>query len=123
MTTIKMGKRGTLVLPAKLRKQFGLEDGSLLITEAKEGEIRIRPAIAVEVEVYTPERRAELLLNNAMTREEWDEIATDVRKWGLDPAKIPFVDPGQRAKLPTSQQLDEQRKKVRASRGKQRLSA
>ena len=27
-TTIKMGKRGTLVLPAKLRKQFGLEDGT-----------------------------------------------------------------------------------------------
>ena len=32
-TTIKMGKRGTIVLPAKLRKQFGLEDGSLLVTD------------------------------------------------------------------------------------------
>jgi AbrB family looped-hinge helix DNA binding protein len=123
MTTIKMGKRGTLVLPAKLRKQFGLEDGSLLITEAKEGEIRIRPAIAVEVEVHTPERRAELLLNNAMTKEEWDEIAADVRKWGLDPAKIPFVEPDQRDRLPTNRELDERRKKVRVSRGTQRLSA
>ena len=34
-TTIKMGKRGTIVLPVKLRKQFGLGDGSLLVTEAK----------------------------------------------------------------------------------------
>ncbi len=33
METIKMGKRGTLVLPAKLRRPFGLEDGSLLFTE------------------------------------------------------------------------------------------
>ena len=32
-TTIKMGKRGTIVLPAKLRKQFGLGDGSLLVTD------------------------------------------------------------------------------------------
>jgi AbrB family looped-hinge helix DNA binding protein len=123
MTTIKMGKRGTLVLPVKLRKQFGLEDGSLLITEAKDGEIRIRPAVAVEVEVYTPERRAELLLNNAMTREEWDAIAADVRSWGLDPRKIPLVNRNQRNKLPTAKELDERREKARTSRSRQRLSA
>jgi AbrB family looped-hinge helix DNA binding protein len=102
--TIKMGKRGTLVLPAKLRKQFGLEDGSLLITETKDGEIRLRPAVAYEVEIYTPERKAELLLNNAMTKEEWDEIALEVRSWGLDPLNIPGVDKDQREKLRTDEE-------------------
>ncbi len=107
METIRMGKRGTLVLPAKLRKQFGLEDGSLLVTEAKDGEIRLRPAIAYEVEIYTPERKAELLLNNAMTKEEWDEIALDVRSWGLDPLNIPGVDKDQREKLRTDKEWAE----------------
>ena len=36
-TTIKMGKRGTIVLPAKLRKQFGLEDGWTLLRDRGEG--------------------------------------------------------------------------------------
>jgi AbrB family looped-hinge helix DNA binding protein len=107
METIKMGKRGTLVLPAKLRRQFGLEDGSLLVTEAKDGEIRLRPAVAYEVEIYTPERKAELLLNNAMTKEEWDEIALDVRSWGLDPLNIPGVDRDQREKLRTDKEWAE----------------
>ncbi|MEO6911264.1 MAG: AbrB/MazE/SpoVT family DNA-binding domain-containing protein [Edaphobacter sp.] len=120
MTTIKMGKRGTIVLPIKFRKQLGIEDGSILITEASNGEIRIRPAVAVEVEVYTPERRAELLLNNATTREEWDEIAADVRSWGLDPRNIPYVDSDQREKLPTSRELDH---RIAKSRARQRLSA
>jgi bifunctional DNA-binding transcriptional regulator/antitoxin component of YhaV-PrlF toxin-antitoxin module len=123
MTTIKMGKRGTLVLPVKFRRQLGIEDGSILITEAKDGEIRIRPAVAVEAEIYTPERRAELLLNNATTREEWDAIAADVRSWGLDPQNLPYVDKDQRDQLPTNRELDERIAKSRAAHGTQRLSA
>ena len=63
-TTIKMGKRGTIVLPVKLRKQFGLGDGSLLVTEAKDGEIRIRPAFVYEPEVWSPEETAYFILIN-----------------------------------------------------------
>ena len=122
-TTIKMGKRGTIVLPAKLRKQFGLEDGSLLITEAKDGGISLRTAIAYEVEVYTPERRAELLLNNAMTKEEWDEIVVLVRQDGLDPQNIPFVDPNQREKLPTRQQWQDSIENAHLPELRQKLSA
>lgn len=108
METIKMGKRGTLVLPAKLRRQFGLEDGSLLITEAKDGEIRLRPAFVYESETWSPERKAELLLNNALTKEEWDEIALDVRSWGLDPLNLPGVDKDQREKLRTDREWREE---------------
>jgi AbrB family looped-hinge helix DNA binding protein len=106
MATIKMGKRGTIVLPAKLRKQFGLEDGSILNIDATAEGISIRPAVAYDVEIYTPERRAELLLNNAMTKEEWDEIAAEVRADGLDPHNIPFVALNHRDTLPTNEEWE-----------------
>jgi len=99
--TIKMGKRGTIVLPAKLRKQFGLEDGSLLVTEAKDGEIRIRPAFLYEPEVWTPEETAYFILINSMTKEEWDENLPHVLELGVDPTRIEGLEPNHRETLPT----------------------
>jgi AbrB family looped-hinge helix DNA binding protein len=101
-TTIKMGKRGTIVLPAKLRKQFGLGDGSLLVTEAKDGEIRIRPASLYEPEVWSPQRKAYLTLINAMTQEEFDEISAQLRAEGIDPTDARGLDPYHRSTLPTN---------------------
>jgi AbrB family looped-hinge helix DNA binding protein len=105
METIRMGKRGTVVIPAKLRKQFGLEDGSLLVTEARDGGISLRPAVTVEIEIYTPERKAEFYLNNAVSKEDWDEAAGHIRALGLDPLKIPNTDPKMRESLPTNREL------------------
>jgi AbrB family looped-hinge helix DNA binding protein len=99
-TTIKMGKRGTIVLPAKLRKQFGLADGSLLVTEAKDGEIRIRPAFLVEPPVWSPEETAYFILINSMTKEEWDRNLPDVLAMGVDPTKIEGIEPNHRDTLP-----------------------
>ncbi len=59
--TTKLGKRGTLVVPAAIRRRFGLEEGSLVLVEEREDGILIRPAVALPVEQYTPERRAEFL--------------------------------------------------------------
>ena len=99
-TTIKMGKRGTIVLPAKLRKQFGLQDGSLLVTEAKDGEIRLRPAFVYEPEVWSPEETAYFILINSMTKEEWDENLPHVLELGVDPARIEGLEPNHRDALP-----------------------
>ena len=76
-TTIKMGKRGTIVLPAKLRKQFGLNDGSLLVTEAKDGAIHIRPALMYEPPVWSAEEKAYYILINSMTKEEYDRTSSN----------------------------------------------
>jgi AbrB family looped-hinge helix DNA binding protein len=95
-----MGKRGTIVLPAKLRKQFGLEDGSLLVTEAKNGEIRLRPAFVYEPEVWSPEQKAYFILINSMTKEEWDENLPHVLELGVDPARIEGLEPNHRDTLP-----------------------
>jgi AbrB family looped-hinge helix DNA binding protein len=112
-TTIKMGKRGTIVLPVKLRKQFGLEDGSLLVTEAKDGEIRIRPAFVYEPEVWSPQRKAYLTLINAMTQEEFDEVSALLREEGIDPTDAPGLDPNHRATLPTRSEWREHLKQRR----------
>ena len=53
----------------------------------------------MEVEIYTPERIAEFLLNNAGTQEEWYEAAEEIRSMGLDPGQIEHTDPHGREKL------------------------
>ena len=50
----KVGRRGTVVLPAKLRRRMGIEEGSFVVAEEREDGILIRPAMVLPVEVYTP---------------------------------------------------------------------
>ena len=59
----KVGKRGAVVIPARLRKRFGLREGMLVIAEAREDGILLRPAVALPLEAYSPERVAEFLLS------------------------------------------------------------
>lgn len=84
----KVGKRGAIVIPAKLRRRFGIEEGSLIVAEEREDGVLIRPAVALPVEVYTRERRAEFLLSNAIDKKDYARAAAEVRKMGLDPAAI-----------------------------------
>jgi AbrB family looped-hinge helix DNA binding protein len=105
METSRIGKRGTIVVPVKLRQRFGLKEGDLLITEEREDGILFRPAVAVPVEIYTPERKAEFLLNNAVTKEDYDESCETIRTMGLDPAELPFTDAEKRDSLPTDKEM------------------
>lgn len=93
--TSRIGKRGVVVIPARMRRRFGLEEGSLIIAEEREDGILIRPAVALPVEVYTPERRAEFLLSNAVDEAEYQEALEEVRQMGFDPKKIPHYRQGQ----------------------------
>lgn len=89
----KVGKRGTIVLPAKMRRRCGIEEGSLVVVEETKDGVLIRPAVALAVEVYSPERRAEFLLSNSVDLKDYVRAADEVRKMGLDPAKIPHRKP------------------------------
>jgi AbrB family looped-hinge helix DNA binding protein len=42
-----IGRRGTIVLPSSVRKRYGLQDGSLFISEEKDDGVLIRPAMAI----------------------------------------------------------------------------
>lgn len=86
--------RGCLVIPSKLRELLGIKPGTLVILDIESGSLRLRPAIAVPVEAYTPERRAEFLLNNAVDDAEYHAARATVRKLGLDPDTIPHERPG-----------------------------
>ena len=46
-----VGRRGTIVLSAAIRRRYGLEDGSLFISEEREDGILIRPAVAVPADL------------------------------------------------------------------------
>lgn len=55
-----MTERGTLTLPANIRKSLGLQGKQQLIVEMTDaGEIVLRPAAIVPLEMYTEERIAE----------------------------------------------------------------
>jgi len=89
----RVGKRGAIIVPASLRKRFGIEEGSLVVAEEKEDGILIRPAVIVPVERYTPERKAEFLLSNAVDANDYRRARKEVRKLGLDPDSIRHVRP------------------------------
>jgi len=92
-STSKVGKRGTVVIPAALRRRFGIEEGSLIIAEDRGEGILIRPAVAVPLESYSQERKAEFLLSTAVDGEDYARAKEEVRKMGLDPAAIPHRRP------------------------------
>ena len=85
MQSAKVGKRGAIIVPANLRKRFGIEEGTLVIAEEKDDGILIRPAVVVPVERYTPERRAEFLLSNAINEADYRSARRAVRKIGPGP--------------------------------------
>ena len=64
-----------------------------MIAEEREDGILIRPAVVLSVEVYTPQRKAEFLLSNAIDAEDYARAREEVRKLGLDPDSIPHYKP------------------------------
>ncbi|MGH9369045.1 MAG: AbrB/MazE/SpoVT family DNA-binding domain-containing protein [Thermoanaerobaculia bacterium] len=85
---IRIGKRGTIVLPAKLRKRYGFEERTMVVAEEAEYGVLLRPAAVVPVEIYSPERKAEFLLANAVNAEDLERAEGDVRRLGIDPRKV-----------------------------------
>jgi AbrB family looped-hinge helix DNA binding protein len=90
MQTVLIGKRGTVVIPAELRKRYRLDEGGTMLIEEREDGILMRPAVTtpIEVEVYTPERLAEFFLNNAMDKEDYLDACKEVVAMGIDPDSI-----------------------------------
>src|SRR6266481_1974325 len=91
--TSKVGKRGSIVVPARLRRKFGIEEGGLVIAEAREDGILIRPAVAYPVEIYSPERKTEFILSSAIDEEDYQAARETVRQLGLDPERIEHYHP------------------------------
>lgn len=93
MQAAKVGKRGAIIVPAKLRRRYGIEEGAIVTAEEREEGILIRPAVVVPIERYTPERKAEFLLSTATTKKDYQRARKEVKKLGLDPDAIPHRRP------------------------------
>lgn len=93
MQTVLIGKRGTIVIPAKMRKRYKLDEGSPMLVEEREDGILMRPAVTtpIEAEGYTRERLAEFFLNNVLTREGYLEARKDVEQMGINPDSIDHI--------------------------------
>jgi AbrB family looped-hinge helix DNA binding protein len=91
--TSKVGKRGAVVIPASLRRRFGITEGSLVIAEERADGVLIRPAAAFPLEMYSLERQAEFLLSNAVGPKDYARAQEAVRKMSLDVRKIPHYKP------------------------------
>ncbi len=94
--TSKVGKRGTVVVPARLRRKFGIEEGTHVITEEREDGVLIRPAFSYPVEIYTPERKAEFILMSAVDEDDYQAARKEVREMGLNPDQIEHLRPPKR---------------------------
>ncbi len=90
LKTVKVGKRGEIIIPARLRRRYGLNEGSLAIVEVCRGGMFLRPAVILPVEIYTPRRKAEFLLNNAISGKDYLWAVQETKKLGVDPGKIPY---------------------------------
>ncbi len=93
MESTKVGKRGAIIVPVRLRKRFGIKEGTTVTAEETENGILIRPAIVIPIEIYTPERKAEFLLSTATTRTDYQRARKQVKKLGIDPDSIPHRRP------------------------------
>ena len=93
METGRIGRNGTLVIPARLRRRYALKEGGIVVFQESEDGISIRPAMVVAVEVYSPERKAEFLMNNAVDADDSKRAVRAGRKLGLEPGNIPHRRP------------------------------
>ena len=70
-----------------LLARYGIEEGTLVVAEPREGGVLIRTAVVLPVEVYTPERKARFLLSNAVNAADYARAMRAVQAMGLDPMR------------------------------------
>ena len=89
----KVGKRGTVVIPAETRRRYCIDEGTVLIVAERDDGILLQPAALVPLETYSPQRQAEFLLSNAVDEDDYARAIDMVRGLGLDPDSIPHSRP------------------------------
>ena len=77
MEEITIGRRGAITLPAKMRKQYGLQERDKLIVEETEQGLLLRPAVSMPIELYSEERIAEFNRDDKAIGKMLDELNAD----------------------------------------------
>lgn len=77
MEEVTIGRRGSITLPAKMRKQYGLQERDKLIVEATDHGILLRPAVSMPIELYSEERIAEFTRDDEAIGHILDKLDAD----------------------------------------------
>ena len=76
-----MSSRGQITLPSEIRKKYGMNEGSILIAEDRNGEIILKPAAVYEVEYYKDEQINEWIAEDSYINDkEREETRTKLQK-------------------------------------------
>lgn len=86
---LQMGKRGTVVIPSKLRKKLGMSDGCLLLVSEVEGAVQLRVAKVLTSDGDARLKMAQRLLSGAEDLGEYFAAMEEVRRMGFDPDEVP----------------------------------
>lgn len=79
VTMAQISRRGTITLPAEVRRKLGLEEGDVLTVRLSGRSIVLTPAVLTPIELYSDERMAEFERGARLTE---DELAAAQRAWG-----------------------------------------
>lgn len=85
--TLIVSSRGQITLPAEVRKQFGIKSGEPVIIEERNGELVLKPATVLEVEMYTPERIAAWDREDRLDDAERQRVLARLKKPAKDGSK------------------------------------
>ena len=71
---LMVSSHGQITLPTEMRRHLGIEPGGAVIVEECGGELRVKPAAVLEVEIYSDEQIAEWDQADALSLEERQQI-------------------------------------------------
>jgi AbrB family looped-hinge helix DNA binding protein len=75
----QLSRRGTLTLPADIRRTLGLQEGDVLTVRLSGRSIVLTPAVVTPIELYTEERISEFEQSAQLSD---DELGRARRAWG-----------------------------------------
>jgi hypothetical protein len=94
--TSNVEKQRATTPPLRLRRRPATSPLAGAVAEERADRINIPVVDGLPVEIYSPERKAEFLLSNAINENDYQSAVEEVRKMGLDPSQIDHYRPTRR---------------------------
>lgn len=74
-----ISNRGQITLPASVRKRFGIKRGGVLLLEERDGELILKPATVMELDMYTDNEISEWDNADKLTKGERKRILNTMK--------------------------------------------
>jgi len=74
-----VSERGQITLPADIRKRLGLKPGGMVTLEERRGELVLKPAAIVELQIYSEEEVARWNEEDELSASERRRLSEKIR--------------------------------------------